>query len=486
MSASPRSTARATLADVEALCREAAERAGLVVDFRQSNHEGTLVDWVQEGRAGIAGIVVNAAGYTHTSVALRDALSACRVPRVEVHISDIHAREEFRHHSYLTEVCDHHVIGHGVQGYAEAIEWVARAPWSVTSRPSGAARSGGPSIEAWLVPGARGRRGAHVTARSCGPGAVLVDRAARRDRCRPGLGQGERPVAGLRGRARARSSRRIVPGAVRPARRRRPRARVAGDRRPRAADVARRDAAAARRLGRRRQGYAVAQHVLADHADAVLATGVPAFPEEPDDVVAWVERPARRPPGAPGATTRGARRRRGGAGRRRAAGMHDAAERLAASGCRRAPAQRPPPRQRLPAARAVDAFIDLGDARVDPPADPLRIPLWIMRNRLDLAAGRPGAATGAVDAGLEPWTERWDRATLRGLLARRRPHLVPAPGGVVVAAAGATCRCGWSTSRSCGRRPSGSSTPRRPTPTPPRSPAEPARWAAGGTPVTSE
>ena len=115
----------ATLADVEALCRAAAEPAGLTVDFRQTNHEGTLVDWVQEGRAGIAGIVVNAAGYTHTSVALRDALSACRVPRVEVHISDIHAREEFRHHSYLTDVCDHHVIGHGVQGYAEAVEWIA-------------------------------------------------------------------------------------------------------------------------------------------------------------------------------------------------------------------------------------------------------------------------------------------------------------------------------------------------------------------------
>ena len=115
----------ATLADVQALCHEVAQRTGLVLDFRQSNHEGILVDWVQEGRAGIAGIVVNAAGYTHTSVALRDALAACRVPRVEVHISDITAREEFRHHSYLTEVCDHHVIGHGVQGYAEAIEWVA-------------------------------------------------------------------------------------------------------------------------------------------------------------------------------------------------------------------------------------------------------------------------------------------------------------------------------------------------------------------------
>lgn len=115
----------ATLADVEALCATAAGHAGLTVDFRQTNSEGTLIDWVQEGRAGTAGIVINAAGYTHTSVALRDALSACRVPRVEVHISDISAREEFRHHSYLTDVCDHHVIGHGVQGYAEAVAWVA-------------------------------------------------------------------------------------------------------------------------------------------------------------------------------------------------------------------------------------------------------------------------------------------------------------------------------------------------------------------------
>lgn len=116
---------RDTLADVQRLCVDAAAGHGLSVEFRQSNHEGTLVDWVQEGRAGIAGIVINAAGYTHTSVALRDALSACRVPRVEVHISDIHAREEFRHFSYLADVCDHQVIGHGVAGYAEAIEWLS-------------------------------------------------------------------------------------------------------------------------------------------------------------------------------------------------------------------------------------------------------------------------------------------------------------------------------------------------------------------------
>ena len=146
----------ATLADVEALCLEAVERAGLVLDFRQSNHEGTLVDWVQEGRAGIAGLVVNAAGYTHTSVALRDALSACRVPRVEVHISDIHAREEFRHHSYLTDVCDHHVIGHGVQGYAEAIAWVGERRAERDLPALWRSPEWRADIEAWLLPALAG------------------------------------------------------------------------------------------------------------------------------------------------------------------------------------------------------------------------------------------------------------------------------------------------------------------------------------------
>ena len=116
---------RQTLADVERVCRDAAAAAGLTLDFRQTNHEGTLIDWVQEGRRDSAGIVINAGGYTHTSVALRDALAAATVPKVEVHISDIHAREEFRRHSYLTDVCDVAVIGHGVQGYAEAIAWLA-------------------------------------------------------------------------------------------------------------------------------------------------------------------------------------------------------------------------------------------------------------------------------------------------------------------------------------------------------------------------
>ncbi len=115
----------ATLSDVEGICAAACAAAGLDLDFRQTNHEGVLVDWVQEGRADSAGIVINAAGYTHTSVALRDALAACRVPRVEVHISDIRAREEFRRFSYLSDVCDHHVVGRGVDGYREAVEWVA-------------------------------------------------------------------------------------------------------------------------------------------------------------------------------------------------------------------------------------------------------------------------------------------------------------------------------------------------------------------------
>jgi len=115
----------ATLSDVEGICAAACREAGLDLDFRQTNHEGRLVDWVQEGRSASAGIVINAAGYTHTSVALRDALAACRVPRVEVHISDIREREEFRRFSYLSDVCDHHVVGHGVQGYGEAIEWIA-------------------------------------------------------------------------------------------------------------------------------------------------------------------------------------------------------------------------------------------------------------------------------------------------------------------------------------------------------------------------
>lgn len=108
-----------TLADVEAMCREVAE-----VDFRQSNHEGVLVDWIQEARVKAQAIVINPAAYTHTSVAILDALSAFDGPVVEVHISDVHKREAFRHHSYVSLRADHVIVGKGVQGYVEALEWV--------------------------------------------------------------------------------------------------------------------------------------------------------------------------------------------------------------------------------------------------------------------------------------------------------------------------------------------------------------------------
>ena len=115
------------------------------LEYRQSNHEGDLIDWIQEhgiasledaslqfsGRpAGyslvgkVDGIIINAGGYTHTSVALRDAVACAQVPVVEVHISDISQREEFRRTSLLTDVCAHSIIGHGTDGYNEAIEWL--------------------------------------------------------------------------------------------------------------------------------------------------------------------------------------------------------------------------------------------------------------------------------------------------------------------------------------------------------------------------
>lgn len=91
--------------------------------YKQSNHEGDLIDWIQEGN-GVRGIVLNAGGYTHTSVALRDAVEESEVPVVEVHISDIAAREPFRRVSLLTDVCAHSIIGHGTDGYQEAVEWL--------------------------------------------------------------------------------------------------------------------------------------------------------------------------------------------------------------------------------------------------------------------------------------------------------------------------------------------------------------------------
>jgi 3-dehydroquinate dehydratase-2 len=127
----------ATLADVEALCRDAAAKAGASVECRQSNHEGVLIDWIQEAgaawRAGtLAGVVFNAGAYTHTSVALADAIKGTGVPVIEVHISNIHAREAFRHQSWLSPVAAGIVVGFGIDGYALAIQGLARRAAAAT------------------------------------------------------------------------------------------------------------------------------------------------------------------------------------------------------------------------------------------------------------------------------------------------------------------------------------------------------------------
>lgn len=112
---------RDTLADIEARCRAVAQQHDLDIDFRQSNHEGEIVDAVQELRERAAGFVVNAAAYTHTSVAIRDALAACAAPLVEVHLSNVHAREPFRRHSYLSDIADAVILGCGPLGYEFAL-----------------------------------------------------------------------------------------------------------------------------------------------------------------------------------------------------------------------------------------------------------------------------------------------------------------------------------------------------------------------------
>jgi 3-dehydroquinate dehydratase-2 len=111
----------ATLSDIEALCRAEAGRQGLDLDFRQSNHEGELVTWIQEARGTVDGLVINPAAYSHTSVAIHDALRLLDCPIVEVHLSNIHAREAFRHHSFVSAVATGVICGLGVLGYRVAI-----------------------------------------------------------------------------------------------------------------------------------------------------------------------------------------------------------------------------------------------------------------------------------------------------------------------------------------------------------------------------
>ncbi len=122
----PKLYGRATLAEVEKLCRTTAQRHGLDVVFRQSNHEGEIVDWINEAHAEkAAGLVINPAGYTSTSIAILDALLVMKTPVIEVHISNIHAREEFRQNSYVSKAARAVICGFGVNGYALAITGLA-------------------------------------------------------------------------------------------------------------------------------------------------------------------------------------------------------------------------------------------------------------------------------------------------------------------------------------------------------------------------
>ncbi|HZU58708.1 MAG TPA: type II 3-dehydroquinate dehydratase [Actinocrinis sp.] len=128
-----------TLADVEAMCHKAAAALGLEAQCRQSNHEGQLVDWLQEAgaeqQAGrLIGAVLNAGAYTHTSIALHDAIKGAHLRVVELHISNVHARESFRHHSYISPVAAGIVIGFGVEGYPLAIQGLHRLAAAESAR----------------------------------------------------------------------------------------------------------------------------------------------------------------------------------------------------------------------------------------------------------------------------------------------------------------------------------------------------------------
>ena len=112
----------ATLADVEALCRTHGDTIGFDIDFRQSNHEGELVTWIQEARGTKDGIAINAAAFTHTSVAILDALSLVDIPVIEVHLSNVFARDKFRHHSYISPIAAGVICGFGPQSYILALD----------------------------------------------------------------------------------------------------------------------------------------------------------------------------------------------------------------------------------------------------------------------------------------------------------------------------------------------------------------------------
>ena len=131
----PQTYGHARLADVEKLCRETAVQFGLEADCRQSNHEGELIDFIKEAHArDAAGIIINAGALSHTSIALHDALKAVKVPAIEVHITNIHARESFRHHSFTAMAAFASLCGFGIDGYRLAISGLA-ARIGVTAKP---------------------------------------------------------------------------------------------------------------------------------------------------------------------------------------------------------------------------------------------------------------------------------------------------------------------------------------------------------------
>ena len=110
-----------TLADVESACRRVAEEFGLVIRFHQSNAEHRIIDWIHEARETAGGLVINPAAFSHTSIAILDALNTCEFPVFEVHISNVHKREAFRHHSYVSLRADGVIAGFGIEGYALAL-----------------------------------------------------------------------------------------------------------------------------------------------------------------------------------------------------------------------------------------------------------------------------------------------------------------------------------------------------------------------------
>lgn len=115
-----------TLDDVKQMCADAAQKSGFEIDFRQSNAEHELIDWIHEAREQASAIVINPAAYTHTSIAILDALSACACPVIEIHISNVHQRESFRHFSYVSQRADAVIAGCGVAGYVYAVQHAAK------------------------------------------------------------------------------------------------------------------------------------------------------------------------------------------------------------------------------------------------------------------------------------------------------------------------------------------------------------------------